>query len=900
MASMLEPGSAIHRFGAAELDERVRELRIGGHPVPVEAKPFDVLVQLARRPGETLTKDELLDAVWPGRVVTEGVLAKCVMKLRALLGDDEQAVIRTVHGFGYRMGVPVESRAAGEARAFEPHAGDTVPHRPNWRLVRSLGEGGFALVWLAEHAKTREQRVFKYARDGATLTALKREVTLYRVLREALGEGAPIVRILDWNVDEPPYHIEEEFVAGGNLGEWLQANAAAPLAARLDLVAQCAEAVADAHRVGVLHKDLKPGNVLVQRGEGVALRVLLCDFGIGALLDPERLAALGITRQGFTRPRTDDDTSGTPLYLAPEVVAGEPSTTRSDVYALGVMLYQLAIGNLAKPLGAGWERDVDDELLREDIAAAADVDPRRRLADAAELARRLRTLDARRTQRFAERTAVAENERLRASAERMHLRRRWQTAIVAVLLAGVGASSWLAWQAEREAARAAAEAETASAVNAFLTDDLLAAADPYASGRRDVRVEEVLDAAAARVGDRFAGKPRVEAAVRRALGNSYIGIGRYDTGREQLERAFNLAGGDAAAQRDIRAALAVAAELDSRYDDAKSIVIGLRDEARAGGDTVAAWRQEIALARLEYLAGDADRSVATLTAIVPQVEAALGAAHEVTIDAHGELALGLEKLGRYDEAEREQRAVLAWHERAEGADAIESLDARQNLAVTLRNAGKLDEAIAIEREVLAARTRTFGPLHGEVQNAKNELASMLQDAKQYAPAEALFREVLALREQTLGDRHEATRNSLNNLGLVLSLQGKLDEAEPYYRRALAVERELLGPDHLDVLILEHNLAGLLRKRGQLADAEAMHRDVVERVSRTLPPSRPEQGLFRVGLAQDLQAAKRYDAADAEFTKAREQLVAALGPDHARIAKLDEMRAALHEQMGKPP
>ena len=138
MAAIPEPGTAIHRFGAAELDERVRELRIGGHPVPVEAKPFDVLVQLARRPGETLTKDELLDAVWPGRVVTEGVLAKCVMKLRALLGDDEQAVIRTVHGYGYRLGVPVESRVAGEARAFEPHAGDTVPHRPNWRLVRAL------------------------------------------------------------------------------------------------------------------------------------------------------------------------------------------------------------------------------------------------------------------------------------------------------------------------------------------------------------------------------------------------------------------------------------------------------------------------------------------------------------------------------------------------------------------------------------------------------------------------------------------------------------------------------------------------------------------------------------------------------------------------------------------
>lgn len=894
MAAIPEPGTAIHRFGAAELDERVRELRIGGHPVPVEAKPFDVLVQLARRPGETLTKDELLDAVWPGRVVTEGVLAKCVMKLRALLGDDEQAVIRTVHGYGYRLGVPVESRVAGEARAFEPHAGDTVPHRPNWRLVRALGEGGHALVWLAEHAKTREQRVFKYARDGATLTALKREVTLYRVLRESLGDDAAIVRILDWNTDEPPYHIEAEFVAGGNLAEWHAAHPDAPLAQRLDLVAQCAEAVSAAHRVGVLHKDLKPGNVLV-RDAGDAPRAVLCDFGVGALLDPERLAALGITRHGFTRTRAGDDTSGTPLYLAPEVVAGEPSTTRSDVYALGVMLYQLAIGNLAKPLGAGWERDVDDELLREDIAAAADVDPRRRLADAGELAQRLRSLDARRAQRAAERAALAETERLRANAERQHVRRRWQGTLVAVLVAGIGVSSWLALRAQREATRAAREAETAAAVNSFLTEDLLPAANPYSAGRSDVRVEEVLDAAAARVGARFAGKPAVESAIRRTLGSSYVGIGRYDSGREQLDRALALATGDAVASRAIRAELAETAELDSRYDDAKAISIELRDAARAAGDVEDAWRWEVELARLAYLAGDADASVATLSTLVPRIAAALGDAHPVTMGARSELALGLEKLGRYEDAEREQRAVLAWHERRDGADAIATIAERQNLAVTLRNAGRTDDAIAIEREVLAARTRIFGDAHGQVQNAKNELASMLQDAQQYAPAEALFREVLAQREATLGDRHEATRNSLNNLGLVLSLQGKLDEAEPLYRRALAVERELLGPDHLDVLILEHNLAGLLRKRGQLAEAEAMHRDVVERVARTLPPERPEQGLFRVGLAQDLQAAKRWSEADAEFARAREQLVAALGPDHARIAKLDEMHAALREQ-----
>ncbi|MGA9421650.1 MAG: winged helix-turn-helix domain-containing protein, partial [Rhodanobacteraceae bacterium] len=399
-------------FGHAELDEQRRELRVDGRAVALEIKPYELLRVFLRRVGETLSKDELIEAVWPGRVVTEGVLAKCVTKLRSALRDNGQAVIRTVHGYGYRLVGPAVARETSVSIVpQQPRIGDALPARPNWHFLRELDGGGFGSVWLVEHAKTHERRVFKFARDGAGLHALKREITLFRLLRDSLGERAAVVRILDWNVDEPPYFIESEYISGGNLIEWCEGRGVEAIAreVRVELIARTADALAGAHSIGVLHKDLKPANVLIVPVESGCPDVRLADFGSGRALEPERLAALGITRLGMTQTQAHgESTSGTPFYLAPELIAGGIATSRADIYALGVMLYQILVGDFRRPLAPGWERDLDDEQLREDIAAAAELDPDRRLGDIAELARRLRNLSQRAAQRAAERAAIAQ------------------------------------------------------------------------------------------------------------------------------------------------------------------------------------------------------------------------------------------------------------------------------------------------------------------------------------------------------------------------------------------------------------------------------------------------------------------------------------------------------------
>ena len=228
--------------------------------------------------------------------------------------------------------------------------------------------------------------MFKFARGGERLSAIKREATLMRVLRDTLGERDDFVRVLDWNFETEPCFLECEY-GGESLPEWAGAHgefAGWNQAQRLDFFLQVAVAVDAAHGVGVLHKDIKPANILVRPRRDGGWQACLTDFGSSRLLQPGRLAELGITGLGLTVTRPDAGSSGgTPLYLAPELVAGQPPTVRSDLYALGVLLYQLLVGDLRRPMAPGWERDIDDPLLVEDISRATDGDPARRLGSVA-------------------------------------------------------------------------------------------------------------------------------------------------------------------------------------------------------------------------------------------------------------------------------------------------------------------------------------------------------------------------------------------------------------------------------------------------------------------------------------------------------------------------------------
>jgi serine/threonine protein kinase/DNA-binding winged helix-turn-helix (wHTH) protein len=425
------------RFAGCEFEELSLQLRINGRPVDLELKPLEVLQQLLLRAGEVVSKEDLLDAVWPGLNVVDGSLATAVSKLRKALGDDNSDIILTVPRVGYRLAVAVQTAQVSPPRwediELEPAA--SVPGRGQWRLVRRLDLSPGSEVWLAENPKTHEQRVFKFASNPARLKGLKREVTVARFLRSALGERSEFVRVLEWNLESPPYVIESEY-GGLNLSEWAEQNggvAQIPLAHRISIIAEVCKAVAAAHDAGVLHKDLKPSNILVEPNGDGAWQVKVADFGSATLVEPARLEALGITNLGLTQ--TSDAQSkfltGTLMYLAPEVLSGQPPKAAADVYALGVMLYQIVTGDFLKPFAPGWEASIEDPLLRQDMAEAACGDPTRRLKTAAELAQRLTSLDRRR----------AHFEQQAEAARRAHIAERRSAALRArlpwILLAAV-------------------------------------------------------------------------------------------------------------------------------------------------------------------------------------------------------------------------------------------------------------------------------------------------------------------------------------------------------------------------------------------------------------------------------------------------------------------------------
>ena len=882
-------GHLLWSFGRCTFDERRLELSVDGERVEVEARPLELLAHLLAHAGELVTKDELLEAVWPGRIPSESVLTKTIAKLRQALADEDQTLIRTVYGQGYRFIAPVSVKRVADA-VEEPAfpglaAGAAPPLRPNWLLQERLSGGARNEVWRARHDKTGDLRVFKFARDAAGLRSLKREITVYRLLHEAPGASRHLQAILDWNLDEAPYFLESPFVAGGNLAQWFEAAGKVSLAQRLELIAQVAETLATAHDAGVLHKDVKPGNVLVDTDEAGRPFIRLTDFGSGLVVDLERLAQLEITRLGFTQTEiVGDDTSGTPLYLAPELLSGQAPTLRSDLYALGVMLYQIVVGDFRRPLVPGWEREVHDALICEDIAACADGDPMRRLADARLLAQRLRGLDARRTARERSIAEQAQAERLRLRLDRVRARRPWLVASAALLLLGLAASTSMWLRAERANAQAARETALAQAVNEFLTDDMLAGADPLQSGRRDVPVGELLGRASENAATRFAGNAATEAAIRGAIGKAYLGLSDYEHGEKELRAALALLDGQTD-QRERRAALNI--ELiwlllyADRLDDARSEIAKLEDRGRlsAGSrlrlDTVEAWRL--------FRSGDYDTAIAALEAQRPRYEAtALSAADTNRF---------LERLGdAYQTSGRLEHALALYQDLLQrelalhGRRDARSINAMLGVGTALEFADRNDEALPVLEEADGLAQETLGEAHDISITVAGELAGVYGLLERFDDAERLYRKLIPICTQRHGEAHELTLTLSENLATLYARKGRHEDALAQYRLIYPIEVRSSGEAHPSTLLTADNIASSLSMLERWQEAERWQSRTVELAKTAYPADDFHFAVMQYKLANIQAHLGRKQEAQQNFDQAISLLKRSLGEQHATTLK----------------
>lgn len=575
-----------YRFGSAEFDETRFELRVAGLAVHVERKPLEVLALLLQHAGEVVTKEELLTTVWAGRPSVEAVVTNALTKLRDALGEENAGMIVTQPRVGYRLIGTVDRVVVGRAMTsrIQLRKGEPVPLRPEFQLESLLNASNNSEVWVALHPRTRERRVYKFSSDGERLSTLKREVTLNRLLRETLGERNDMVRILDWNFETSPFFIECEF-GGESLQDWAQkAQTLKQLtqSQRIELFLQIAGAVAAAHDVGVLHKDIKPANILITHRSDTTLQIRLTDFGSGKLLDPQRIQELGITQLGLTLTTAigSEDHSGTLLYLAPELMTHQASTIQSDVYALGMVLYQLLISDLRKPLVPGWERDIDDELLRDDIRSATEGNPAHRLNSVHALIERLHTLDARSLHLQQERQALLLANKARDALKRTEARRPWVMAAGILLLVGLATSSWLyahaihtQHQLLQSQAQTLQQTARAEAVTSFLNNDVLGAGDPFSSAAAQNRtVKEALAYAADNMDGKFVNEPMTEAAIRMTLGEIFNGRADRTASEAQWRRAITVLNslGSAASPSLLRSRYGLAQALvqQSKFDEA--------------------------------------------------------------------------------------------------------------------------------------------------------------------------------------------------------------------------------------------------------------------------------------------------------------------------------------------
>jgi serine/threonine protein kinase len=543
-------------------------------------------------------------------------------------------------------------------------------------------------------------------------------------LRESLGDRPEFVRILEWNFETSPYFLESEY-AGPNLAEWAEARGGlskVSYEARLQLLVDVAKAVAAAHDIGVLHKDLKPANVLVVPGTNGGWQIRLADFGSASLFDPSRLQALGITNLGFTQTASPEAQllTGTLMYLAPEVLAGQSPSAGADVYALGVMLYQLTIGDFRKPLAPGWEAGIRDPLLREDIADAACGDPAKRINSAADLVERLLTLEQRRTKRdeleaTRRRAQVAERKLAETRA-----RQPWVVFAVIALAAGLAVSFALYRRAVRERDNANHQTAIASSINKFLSEDLLGRSNPFVSGKAGESLMDAIKQASPSIDRKFKDEPLVAASLHQTIARAFDNRTDYPDARQEYDRAatlFKQVDGELSQDAIIVQLQRTTLEARSYEKDSLPLAKSILEQQKALIAKLPHPRPEVqvwlssAQGMVALIDNDAKAASENFQAAVDGAQALPEFDETARLTFKQRLGFSYIRLGEGAKAEQTFRDLIVAFTRVAGPDSPHVLRVRLNLAqafmIEKKNAEAVKEATAIYPEFVSR----LGPDH---------------------------------------------------------------------------------------------------------------------------------------------------------------------------------------------
>ena len=757
-----------------------------------------------------------------------------------------------------------------------------------YRIIRMLGRGGMGVVYEAEQQHPKRSVALKVLQAGEwvdrqRLKLFEREIqTLARLKDSRIAD----IYEAGYTEDGRPY-FAMELISGCPLDEYVRQYRPA-LSARLGLFLQICDAVIHAHQRGVIHRDLKPSNILVAARDGDAggspvplIKVL--DFGLARIVDHDSTSSQTMTGHVM----------GTLAYMSPEQLrwsTRDEIDVRSDVYALGVILFEL----LAERLPCGQRTLLPHEMARE----VCEAPPRRLGAVRVDLRGDLETINAKALEKDASRRyqSVSElaadirhylgNEPISARpASTWYVTRRFVKrnkglvgAVCLCLLALLGSAVVSLWQA-RKARQANVLAQTRLAETRQVADfleDMIGAVEPESVGRqvvitllseagdeslatvqglfaelnptevgRRVLYQSILHPAGGAIDEEFADQPLVRGELLAKLGNTLVRIGDYRHAEQLLTRARDIVSGHSVneyafvstVQRD----LAILRHKQARWDEAEAL-----------------FREAV----------DTQRRL-------------LGGSHRETLRTRGRLALLYHDQNRFDESDALLSEVLSEQVRQWGNEDSDALETLHNLAILYQSRGQFSKAEELYLQTLSRLHSRFGRKHIAALTVASRLGSLYRAMKRLDEAEEIIADTLDLQQEVLGEEHPDTLVSLAGLAELRHYQGQYEQAEEMYRRVARAQVDQLGPEHPDTLATQGNLAMVLADQGHFSASEALFKQVIgtSRAVLGLKHALTLSAMENLALCHEQQ--REYNEASVLLEEALGPLRETLGESHGR-------------------
>jgi serine/threonine protein kinase/tetratricopeptide (TPR) repeat protein len=779
---------------------------------------------------------------------------------------------------------PTQEPTAETAEAPASDAGMRGVRIGPYKILREIGEGGFGAVYLAEQEQPVKRTVaIKVIKAGMDT---RQVVARFEAERQALAlmDHPHIARVIDAGAtaNGRPYFVMD-FVKGEPITTYCDRHTMG-LNARLALFVQVCDAVQHAHSKGVIHRDLKPRNILVASQDGVASAKVI-DFGI-AKATAGKLTDRTLVTEQFAM-------IGTPEYMSPEQAEGSADIdTRADVYSLGVILYELLTGTTpfdSKALRQGGLADIQRQIREITppkpstrisqagdsagaIARSRQTDPKRLTlyvrgeldwivlkAVEKDRARRYETanglaMDVRRY--LAGEPVAAAPPSATYQLQKMVRRYRAGLAaaavIVLLLVAFAGTTMMQNVRVRRERDHAERERQKAEQITRLLVS-LFKVNDPAEGKGGTVTAREILDRGAKQIPRSLVDQPDVRASLLGTIGEIYTVLGLFEPAQPLLEESLRLSRTLPQSAPALAVSLARLAELQrdrGRAAEAEQLAreaLALRQQVHGPEHPEVAEAMGLLASALQgrQRFDEAEQMYRAAAAL----DAKLGISNQPSaVTRLAGLAVLLERTGRRDEAEKLHRQSLALARTAYGTEHPALATIVFNLGNLMRQTDRSAEAEPFLREALAIDRKLFGNEHPSVGSDLNVLGLVLLSRGQLGEAESMLREALAIKRKVLGSEHPNVPPALNNLALVLSSAGRHDEAVALAREAVALDRKVLGSEHRDLATHMSNLATLLNDAGRSAEAEPVGREALAMRQKVLQAGHPElaQGLVRLG------------------------------------------------------